>query len=250
MAESIAGKANTINDWASEVRKIDPKFATQIDVERRVRDDGIERLNLPRYRKETQPLTSFLQDPVRGFHSIGTPQFYINLSPTEEGRDNGLQRKRAYNLTEEQVLQYINDNIPKGEEGKFSFTLSEYFKNELSGNIVVNPDGRVFLEAAEGEHLPIAIGTKTPDYILKRDEFTHVFQIFHRTKEGEEERLRDERVANALLSTLQAIPHEGFGKNVKFTPGYYEFTCVKRAEDKPLEPIFIEYQDNPAYYLP
>ena len=31
MTESIARKAPTINDWASEVRKVEPRFAAQID---------------------------------------------------------------------------------------------------------------------------------------------------------------------------------------------------------------------------
>jgi len=200
-------------------------------------------------------LTSFLQNPDKGFLSIDTPQFFINLSPNEEGKANGLQRKRAYSLTRQEIFQYIEENVPKGQEDKFSFTLSEFFENELGGNIVVNPDGSFIFEAVNGAHLPLALGTKTPEYTIERDEFTQAFHVKVKNKDDDgrvkEEKLKDDEIANALLDALHTIPHTGEGRNLQFTtPGYYEFACIRRGKDKPLEPIFLEYQDNPAYYIP
>jgi hypothetical protein len=243
-----SGVGASINEWATALRKGRPEFSSQIDIDRQIRDEGLARLNLPRYKKESYALPDFQQKSDEHFNSISTDRYYISLEPTGEGKKEGLKRLRAVNQTKEQALQYIHANVPAGQESKYKLVLSEFFKNEVSGQIMINPDGRILMEAAKGEHGPVVSGAKTPEYIVKRDEFMRTFKYFHKTDKGLEE-LEDETLKKALYNTLNAIPHQGEDREQEFTPGYYEFALVKRKEDRPLEPIFFEYQDNPAYQL-
>ncbi len=52
-----------------------------------------------------------------------------------------------------------------------------------------------------------------------------------------------------MWRTIQAVPHYDELRAAVFWPGYYEFTLIRETEGAPLEPIFLEYSDNPAYQL-
>jgi hypothetical protein len=41
-----------------------------------------------------------------------------------------------------------------------------------------------------------------------------------------------------------SIPHEGEGREMKFTPGYYEFHLVREDNSKDLEPKFVDCRQD------
>lgn len=253
-------RGTTINEWAQALVAGSPDLAWQLDEDKLIGLRGLERLNLPRLYSETFLLKQFLQDPGGHFQRIGSEKFYINLPPRREG----LVRYRQIDLTEGEALQFIFEHVPEDQVTNYNIVISEFFKNEYGGNILVNDKGGVYMEAAQGNHAPLVSGAKTPEVIVERGKFTGVFHYsalkYDAVSNGlQREELEDEHLKVALWNTLQVIPHDQpdeeaglvdkVTRNTMFTPGYYEFALVRKTSDGPLEPIFIDYRKNPAYQL-
>jgi len=156
------------------------------------------------------------------------------------------------------------DTFLRSRLGDYHIIVSEFFKNEYGGNILINAQGGIYMEVAQGNHAPLVSGAKTPEVIVERDKFTGVFH-YSALKYGigssslQREELEDKHLKEALWNTLRVIPHDQpdeeaglvdkVTRTTMFTPGYYEFALVRKTSDRPLEPVFIDYRENTAYQL-
>jgi hypothetical protein len=225
-----------IQDWAMAARKHgELQLGARLNLDRLEGFNALERLSLPRYKQATLPLPDFLKHPDEHFDNIGSEKFWINLPPKRQE----LQRYRQINLERAGIIEFINEHVPDASHFEYNIHLSEYFDNIFSGNIVINSAGDVVGEMVTGVQSPLATGEKTPEFTMKRDPFTKIFKYSF-----EEESLR-----RAMWKTMLAIPHDGEGRELECTPGYYEFVLIKRDEQAPLEPIFLDYSNSPIYQI-
>ena len=225
-----------INDWAAALEEVDEASASKIDEPRSVGFEGVERLNLPRYKRREVPLGEFLASPDETFAEIGSEKFYVTLLP----KRNDLRRVRKSGLSKEDVLGFVHSEISNNEIDDYSLIIQEYFDNLYGGNIVVNPSGQIYIEFKTGKQGEIADGTATPEFTAKRDRFLKAFEYS----------FEDTHLREIIYKTILSIPHSGEAREMEFPVGYYEFVIVQKNEDLPVEPIFIDYRENPAYLIP
>ncbi len=236
MAERLT-QGNRIQDWAIAFKHLGFKAqAEKLSTDRLKGFRELERLNLPRYRSTTLPLTTFLDEPEMHFNKLDANKYWINLPPINPS----LQRFRQIDLSRKDVTTFIEENIPTHQISNYNLHLSEYVKNLYGGNIVVSKDGlNVSIEMGDGVQSPIATGEKTPTYITNRDPFTGIFKYS----------FEDNDLRRAVWRTISAIPHDGEARDMKFLPGYYEFILAHRDSTKALEPIFLDYSSSSIYQM-
>jgi hypothetical protein len=232
----------TINDWARSVRKGNPHLADQLDEDRLVGFRAIEGLGLPRFRQETMILSEFLHNSQEYLDRIGSQKFYVNLPPRKEG----LTRYRQIDLSRDEVLPFIQEHVPASRSCDYMIVLFEFYENQYGGNIVIDDNGGLVVEMVKGSHAPLVSGEKTPEFFIRRDEFTGSLSYS----------FEDETLRKAVWSMLLAIPHYNneistgdTDRYVRFTPGYYEFVLIRRGDARPLEAVFLDYRGNRAYQL-
>lgn len=233
----------TINEWARAIRNGNQKLAQQLDEDRLTGFRAMEKLRLPHYKQETIALAAFLHDPQEYLERIGSQKFYVNLLP----RKGQLIRYRQIDLSQEEVVPFVQEHVPASQVEHYLIVLSEFYENQYSGNIVISPGGEIVVEMVKGSHAPLVSGAKTPEFFVHRDEFTGSLSYSF-----EDEALR-KAVWNALLTIPpfnEDAPSEKIDRRTRFTPGYYEFVLIKRGQTEPLKVIFIDYRGNSAYQLP
>jgi hypothetical protein len=225
-----------INDWARALRGKFPHLADTLDEDKAVGFQGIERLELPRYRKIETTLTDFMDHAEEYFDEIGSRKFYISVIP----KTNDLERFGKPNLTRQGVFDYIDENIQTEDMGSYKFVLQEYFENKFGGSIVIGQEKKDFIAEMRRKTMSgIASGYVTPEITITRSA-SGVFRF----PEG----FDDPKERRDIFRTIQAIPHDGGDADMRFTPGYYEFAIVKDDEGA-IRPIFTDYRDNPAYQV-
>jgi hypothetical protein len=226
-----------INDWAEALRGIDShELSMQLNEKRSVGFDNLEKLDLPRYKKKTMPLDNFLKNPGDALLEVQSDLFYITLLP----KIDGLSRFSHSGINGQQVLEYVKENISQDAVNNYDIVIQQYFKNLYGGNIIVNSDGQALVEFAAGKQSPIAKGSKNPEFFVGNDGLTNSFKYS----------FEDESLRKTIYQMIQTIPHEGESRETKYRPGYYEFILVKKDEESPAEPIFIDYKEiNSSYRL-
>lgn len=233
----------TMNEWSGAIRKGNQKLAEQLDEDRLTGFRAMEKLHLPHFKQETIALAEFLCDPQKYFGKIGSQKFYVNLSPRKEL----LTRYRQIDLSQEEVVPFVQEHVPASQVENYLMVLSEFYENQYSGNIVISPSGEIVIEMVKGSHAPLVSGEKTPEFFVRRDEFTGNLSYSF-----EDKTLR-KAVWNVLLAIPcfnEDMPSEGINRHTRFTPGYYEFALIKREQTEPLKVMFIDYRGNSAYQLP
>jgi len=144
----------------------------------RAKENGantLEQLNLPIYRRIKTTIGEFLQNPEKYFSSLRSNLYY----PSVMDKKTGI-RLFDLGLDESATLNFVKDLIDKKAIfPDYSFTLSEYQKNEISGNITINPvifnesnrmaehSGEIYIEIVDGEHVGLAYGEKSPVLIAR-----------------------------------------------------------------------------------
>ena len=80
------------------------------------------------------------------------------------------------------------------------------------------------------------------NYIANSDDFLHTLKY----------NFEDQDIKQIMIRTLEHIPSPDFTKepinfNREFLPGYYEFIIVDKEDRCGLQPIFHDYNNNPAF---
>ncbi len=157
----------------SKINKLSKIFENAQDKENGART--LEQLNLPRYKRIKTTIGEFLQNPEKYFNSLRSNLYFPSAMDAKTG-----VRHFELGLDEEATVSFVKDLIDKQVIfPDYAFTLSEYQKNEISGNITINPiltngnnrasehSGEINIEIVDGEHTALAYGDKSPILIAK-----------------------------------------------------------------------------------
>lgn len=226
-----------MNDWADVYRAYNPEVANQLNEDRNVSFDNLKKLDLPRYFSVKLDYLDFLEEPERFVENHQSKTYYVAMLP--KVKESGMERHSRVDVALEDIEKFVHQRICPTLHRDYDIVVNEFWENLYGGNIIVNEDGKLVIEFKKGLQMPIAKETKKPDYIVWRDEFTNSFKYSFDNFELKE----------VVYRTINSIPHSGEGRDVKYTPGYYEFTLVKKSETSLLEPIFFDCRLNSAYEL-
>ncbi|MGH2479280.1 MAG: hypothetical protein ACRDHW_06465, partial [Ktedonobacteraceae bacterium] len=147
----------------------------------------------------------------------------------------------------DEVLAFIQEHVPAAQLSNYLVVLCEFYENQYGGNSIIGVDGEIVIEMVRGSHAPLVSGEKTPEFFVRRNEFTGNLSYS----------FKNEALRKAVWNTLLTIPRyrsetstDESDRYIRFTPGYYEFVLIKRRDTAPLEAIFLDYRSNGAYQLP
>ncbi|MDO8571776.1 MAG: hypothetical protein Q7R79_03800 [bacterium] len=203
----------------------------------RPRDAGfhaVEELELPRYVRRTVKLSDFMADPETYFSAIPSTTYYAYIKSDAEAQPVF----RAPMMARDQILEIIKNKIEASRYGDYSIILSENYENIYGGNIIVREDQHVDGEFKRGNQGEISTGQVTPEFIVTRQSESARFEYrFHGVNPPDDDPLK-----RTLYQTIREIPHDGR----HYLPGYYEVHLIRKKEDEPIEPIFIDYDANLA----
>lgn len=233
MSETLKKKRSPdMNDWALGLYPYNSFLAQFLDEDKRIGIRTAEELNLPGYRKVEADILDFLANPGQYFGEVGSNKFYINLIPKW-----GVGRFGEYDLSPDDVFRHIENKISAADYSRYIIVVQQYFKNIFGGSIVVGQE----INQVEGEFRHktmsgIASGFKTPEIIVKRNEYGE-FRFAD---------LNDDHSRRQILRAIYSIPHSSQGRSAWFEPGYYEVVVVK--DDRGVvRPIFTDCRKNPFY---
>ncbi len=209
----------------------------------------LEELNLPRYELKTAALTDFLKDTTGMLPTDKNKDWFVLLEPRKGG-----MRHRKRNLKSDEIENFVSEAINKNnlEVENYDIAISETLPEEYGGNIIVNKEGGILAEITKSDPVKsesaqgiIAEGIHDEEkhgklFTVKRDQFTDSFK--YSWEDGEE--TDGVALREAVNKTIMAIPHVGRGREMKFTPGYYEFHLIKKEGQKDLEPKFVDCRED------
>ncbi len=202
----------------------------------------LEENNLPRYPKISVGLEEFLADPEVIFDELSsrTGLYYSSIVDLTTGaRVFGLEQNR------EQVQKFIADKLASQEISLNSaLTLSEYWHNYYGGNLIINKDGRVFIELVEGKHAKLVKGEGLILMSVKTDPITGVLKFSENEEMDDQDR---RKLRQAVINALNFIPkhlvaitpnteqrfkeivvnEQGEASVAQPYAGYYEFILTK-----------------------
>lgn len=241
-------KSKNINDWTIALQDLSGSEDVTTDQKRKLsalardltepREKGLSKLremNMPQPKQILVPAVEFLQNPERYLQELASQKVYISLNPKR--RD--LPRYRT-GISIAEAANFVKEKLASTNPIEYDVLGLEFLENIYGGSIVVNPDGRILVEFRRGQQGPVASGDETPEFSVKRDIFNLSFKYSF-----EDPALRQE-----IYNTILKIPHEGEGRDMKFTPGYYKFALVREDEKSSLHPLFFDYKSDKVYYLP
>ena len=199
--------------------------------------------NLPRYSKVNVDLEKFVEKPELTFAQLQSPTglYYTSIVDRQTGaRIFGLEH------TQEMVRDFVAEKLIKQEITLDSeLVLSEYWHNYYGGNLIINREGKVFVELVEGKHAKLVKGEGKILMTAKTDELMGLLKF------NTNEELADQEETNlrqGILNALSLIPKhsvvltEGVVENrfqeevvndqgepcaVLPYAGYYEFILTK-----------------------
>ncbi|MBI2038195.1 MAG: hypothetical protein HYT15_04735 [Candidatus Magasanikbacteria bacterium] len=202
----------------------------------------LEELNLPRYELKTAALTDFLKDAPGMLPTDKNKDWFVLLEPRKGG-----MRHRKRNLKSDGIMDFINKTINENnlEINNYDVAISESLPQEYGGNIIIDKEGKILVEVSKGGQGVVSEGSHDEEkhgklFTVRRDQFTDSFK--YSWKDGEE--TDGVALREAVNKTIMSIPHEGEGREMKFTPGYYEFHLVKKDDKQDLEPIFVDCRED------
>ena len=230
----------SMTDWVNALSHAgESQAAGKLQEDRLVAIEKMNRLGLPQLKNMILPLGDFLDTPQQFFEHLQSPTFYINIVPQKEG----LQKLRQLGLDKEGVLKFITQHVPSDLIPFYSMLLSEFYENIYSGTIVINNNGKVYIEGARGSHPAIANGKIVPEFIARMERLPGHRRLNLIAPDNTP--IDDPALQKALGSTLLSIPHEG----LNLLPGSYDFSLITKGDNATLEPIFHDYKDDPLYQV-
>jgi hypothetical protein len=222
-----------INQWAGALRESKPDLAEHLDEPREVGYENLEKWDLPRVPLNVVDLEDFLCFPEEFVKIFGVERVVVNLCPERKG----LARYAKVGVTATELADFIKNQIREEDVDQYRAYMMPYWpERSYSGNVVVNPDGKMLMEFREGDPGPVASGRETPPYAVWKDKTDPTFSYS----------FEDQSLRERMYQTFRSIPHDG----QEYLPGYYEFIWCKVSEEEQERLFFIDYRDNPAYFLP
>lgn len=216
-------------------------------------------LPVPPYFFFSSPAT-FLRNPQPYFADLkkqGVTSFFANLRPKEIG----LPKHRQLNLTPDEAVDYVKENLQTVDPDKYNLLVAEYRPAIFGGTMIINPDGDFAMELVKGEMGDLAIGHVNPDYTVGWKPLgSRGFQPFDFSDSFTGEDLRLRKCAEDVLIPRLIVPNsprdtEIALREINFRSkdaGYYEYSFLPSRdgdETKPWDVVYFDYNSNPAFYL-
>jgi|GEM_PF-1028348 len=202
----------------------------------------LEANDLPRYSRVSVDLVEFVQNPEHIFTQLPsqTGFYYASIVDRKTGaRIFGLEQ------TQEMVKEFVAEKLINKEITLDSeLVLSEYWHNYYGGNLIIDREGKVFVELVEGKHAKLVKGEGQILMTAKTDALMGLlkFNAMAELADQDETKLRQ-----GILNALNLIPKhsvvltEGIENRFQETvvndqgepcavlpyAGYYEFILTK-----------------------
>ncbi|MFH1971774.1 MAG: hypothetical protein ABIJ05_05380, partial [Patescibacteria group bacterium] len=164
--------------------------------------------------------------------------------------DKWKDRKRAIDMTRDQIMEYIRNETPSEKRADYNVITYRYYENIYGGNIVIGNNGRVTIEMVEGKHIKLANGIGPLVVIAESNQFLKTIK-YYEFRDGQKQELQNMALKKAVWQTLECIPKNQLTENglVTYHKGFYEFILTKKNQSSPLSPIFIDFSDDEKYQL-
>ena len=110
-----------------------------------------------------ETVEEYIVDPSQATDTLalqGINSYYVGLRPLQEG----LPKFRELGLSSNDVISYVEQNIPKEQRNSYALRIAEYAVAKYGAIFIVNPSGSILLEAVDGEMSKLAAGSQTPGY--------------------------------------------------------------------------------------
>lgn len=216
----------------------------------RTKQAGLEFLeahNLPRYSRVSVDLKSFVQNPEHTFARLPSPTgfYYASIVDRQTGaRIFGLEQ------TQKAVREFIAEKLINKEITLDSeLVLSEYWHNYYGGNLIIDREGKVFVELVRGKHAKLVKGEGQILMTAKTDALMGLLKFMTKKELADQD---ETKLRQGILNALSLIPRrpvvltEGVVENRFQEPvvndqgepctmlpyaGYYEFILTKANPD-------------------
>lgn len=248
-------KQRNFNEWAQTIDNLPPleemedervkeKQGREVFVRgiSEPREKGLlkmEEMGLPQPKRIFVPAVEFLRDPGKYLKQLDSKRVYVSVN---HRRNNTIRHRTSGGIPVPEAIEFVKEKLSTENPLDYDILGLQFFENAYGGNIIINPEGRILIEFHPGMQGPVAAGIETPKFSVWRDDINGLFKYSF-----EDATLRQE-----IYMALLLIPHEGGeGRDMKFTPGYYEFALVRRDggdEKTKLHPWFFDYKSDKAYY--
>lgn len=209
----------------------------------------VEQLGLPRYELKTSSLDSFLENFAEIIPKDEKRDWFVLLEPRKGG-----MRYRKTLLKSSEIVDFVETTVSDNnlDASNYDIAISESLPQEYGGNIIIDKNGKILAEISKGGQGVVAEGTHDQEkhgnlFTVRRDQFLGSFK--YSWEDGEE--TNGVALRAAVNKTIMSIPHEGEDREIKFTPGYYEFHLVRKDGEEGLQPVFVDCrQDEVLTKLP
>lgn len=189
-------------------------------------------IGLPIFRSLFLSTSDFLEDPTNYCDQLRSRMFFVEMESSTSS-----EKKRDFNLTPEEVIVFTTNHRSLDK-----MILKENYLNIFSGTIVIREDKKVVYMEMVGGALTRLLHNGEVDYIATSDDFLHTLKY----NSGNQD------IKKIMIRTLEHIPspdliNEPMNFNREFLPGYYEFIIVDKEDGYGLQPVFFDYNNNPAF---
>lgn len=204
----------------------------------------LDKLHLPRYELIVMPLEDFLDNTEKFISKDENRKWFVLLELKKGG-----QKYRETSLKSSEIITFVEKTInEKGLEKKdYNITISETLPQEYGGNIIIDKEGSLLVEISRGGQGVVSEGTHDEENIkhgklftVRRDNF--LGSLKYSWEDGEE--TNGVPLWEVVYKTIMSIPHIGIGRDIKFSPGYYEFHLVRKNGVKDLAPMFVDCRED------
>lgn len=245
-----------MQDFAEELRKKgnlsddESKIVKAFSRPREVGYAEVKRLNLPTLDTYTNSADELLSKFEEYIPQDREHNWYVGLDPKENSKSK--ERIRIHSVQTDKIVESVKKKLLEigADSTDYMMTIAETYPHEYGGTIVVKKDGEVYGEFVEGNTSLISQGLSKSENIYRvvKDSYTNTFKYYKSEKDiplGDDE--SSMKIKDAFWKTMKCIPHDGINREIEFEPGYYEFALVKKASNKDLEPIFIDYSADEVF---
>jgi len=259
---------SSITHWAieaDETKAGSSELSKKLAEKAATKEEGLrflEEYGLPRYKKISVNLQSFLANPSSVFSKIPskTNLYYSSIIDLKTGeRVFGLEQNK------QEVKKFIAEKLANHEISLDSqLTLSEYWHNYYGGNLLVDELGKVFVELVEGKHAKLVKGEGPILLSAETDKYTQTLKFKENQEIDDEANIKlRQAIVKALnlipkqlvplnenpLARFQEIVHNEAGEACVPLPyaGYFEFILTKeKADVQDWQIIFIDARTGKA----
>jgi hypothetical protein len=229
----ISAAPGTLSAWRAALEGVDPWLSRQL-TESSNPYAVLESLGLPSpaYVK-FDTVTDFMDDPAAGIAQLvkqGVTNFYLGARPIRPGLHNIRNESKAEPVGN--LVGFLEARIAPEHRDSYNLRIAEFLLG-VAVVAIVDRDGTITLDIADGTLPPLTSGSSTPQFRASNDNPFGRLQYFEGTSDEPlpttEDSLLNTAVRTAIWRALRYIRRQ---------PGYYEFAIVDHHSQR--APVFAD----------